>query len=190
MTNEKSDLLKITVLFVATQSILICTLFLSGQPSYARSVLSVTFLWTLYTFLEARYGFFMNTYIRTMVILSLLADSFGGSFLNLYVTSCVFDKVLHVFGSYSFALFFYILVIQLLTGPVNRPFTFILIASLGLSMGGFYEILEFLTDTFSHPDPISQPSLLDTDLDLTADLIGSLLAAFHGTYTTFLNRHF
>lgn len=190
MTNERSTLLKISVLFLMIQSVLIFELSRSGQSSYARSVMSITFLWALYTFLEARYGLFMNMYIRAMVIISLLGDSFCGSFLDLYTTSSIFDKFLHILGSYSFSLFFYILVIQLLTGPIKRSFKFILILSLGLSVGAFYEILEFITDTFSHPNPISQPSLLDTDLDLVGDLIGSFIAAIHGTYRTFMNQNF
>lgn len=190
MTNNKSSLLKISVLFLAIQFVLIWLLVRSGQPSYARGVMYTTFLWAIYTFLEARYGFYMNTYVRTMVILSLLADGFLGCYVDLYRTSFIFDKILHVFGSYSFSLFAYLLIAQLLNGPVNRPFKFIVILSLGLSIGAFYEILEFLTDTISHSDPISQPSLLDTDLDLLGDLIGAMIAAIHGTYRTFMNQNF
>jgi uncharacterized membrane protein YjdF len=190
MTNDKSTLLKISVLFFAIQLVLIFELARSGQASYARSVMATAFLWGMYTFLEARYGFYMNTYIRTIVIISLLSDSFFGSYLDFYTTSFIFDKILHVFGSYSFSLFAYILVVQLLNYPVNRSFKFILIVSLGLSIGAFYEILEFLTDTISHPTPISQPSLLDTDLDLLGDLIGAIIAAVHGTYRTFMNQNF
>jgi hypothetical protein len=55
------------------------------------------------------------------------------------------------------------------------------VACLGLSLGSLYEILEFFTDSISHPVPPSQPSLLDTDLDLVADLAGALLAALHAS---------
>ncbi|MDF2634158.1 MAG: hypothetical protein K0R78_1032 [Pelosinus sp.] len=190
MTNDKATLLKISALFIAIQLVFIFELARSGQPSYARSVMTTTFLWAMYTFLEARYGFYMNTYVRTIVMISLLMDSFFGCYLDLYTKSFTFDKMLHVFGSYSFSLFAYILVVQLLKFPVNRPFKFILIVSLGLSLGGFYEILEFFTDMFSSPTPISQPSLLDTDLDLLGDLIGAIIAALHGTYRFFVNLHF
>lgn len=190
MTKDKSTLLKISILFIAIQLVLIFELARSGQSSYARSVMVTTFFWGMYTFLEARYGFYMNTYVRTIVIISILADSFLGSYLDLYTTSFIFDKILHVFGSYSFSLFAYILAIQLVNHSVNPSFKFIFIVSLGLSIGAFYEILEFLTDTFSHPNPISQPSLLDTDLDLIGDLIGAIIAAAHGTFRTFMNRNF
>lgn len=190
MTNDKSTLPKISILFLVIQLVLIFELARSGQSSYARSVMVTTFLWGVYTFLEARYGLYMNAYVRAMVIISILADSFFGSYLDLYTTSFIFDKILHVFGSYSFSLFAYILAIQLLNHSVNRSFKFVLIVSLGLSIGAFYEILEFLTDTFSHPNPISQPSLLDTDLDLIGDLIGAIIAATHGTFRTFMNQNF
>lgn len=53
---------------------------------------------------------------------------------------------------------------------------FILAVSLGLGLGALYEIAEFFTDRISHPVPPSQPSLLDTDLDLIANALGALLA--------------
>jgi len=65
-----------------------------------------------------------------------------------------------------------------------------LVVSLGVSLGAFYEILEFLTDIFSHPIPISQPSLLDTDLDLMGDVIGAVFAAIHAISRTFMDRNF
>lgn len=190
MIKDKSTLLKVSVLFLAIQLVLIFQLNNLGQSSYARSVMTTTSFWMLYTFLEARYGFYMNTYVRGIAILSLLCDSFIGSYLDFYQTSFTFDKLLHIFGSYSVSLFAYILAVQLLRHPLSSPFKFIFILSLGLSLGAFYEILEFLTDTISHPTPVSQPSLLDTNLDLISDLIGAMIAAIHGTYRTFMNHNF
>ena len=96
-------------------------------------------------------------------------------------------KILHVVGTYAFSLFAYVLVAQLLKQPVSSSFKFILVVSLGVSLGGFYEILEFLTDAFLQPIPISQPSLLDTDLDLIGDVVGAVLAAIHVISRTFIN---
>lgn len=190
MTNHKSTILKITIFFLVSQIVLIIGLASQGHFDYIRSILVTASLWLLYTFLEARYGLFMNHYVRVVVVISLLCDGFGGYYLNLYATSVIFDKILHVFGSYSFALFAYILVAQLLKYPVTRSFKFFLVVSLGLSIGAFYEILEFLTDTISHPPLPSQPSLLDTDLDLIGDMIGATIAAIHATFKTFINLNF
>jgi len=190
MTNDKSPLLKITVLFLAIQIILMFELSRQGQYSYTRSIMSTTCFWAIYAFLEARYKFYMNTYVRVVVVLTILFDGFFGCYLDLYTTSSIFDKILHVFGTYAFSLFAYVLVVQLLKHPVNSSFKYILVVTLGVSLGAFYEILEFLTDTFSHPIPMSQPSLLDTDLDLIGDAIGANFAAIHASTKTFIDRNF
>ena len=190
MTNDKSTSLKINVFFLTIQIALMFELFRQGQYSYTRSILSTTCLWGLYSYLENRYELSMNTYVRVIIILTLLFDGFFGCYLDLYTTSSIFDKLLHVFGTYSFSLLAYVLVVQLLKHPVHSLFKFILVVSLGVSLGGFYEILEFLTDTISHPVPISQPSLLDTDLDLIADVIGANLAAVHAISKKFIDQNF
>jgi len=190
MTNDKSTLLKINVLFATIQIILMFELFRQGQHSYARSVMTTTCLWIVYTFLENRYRLYMNTYIRIIILLTLLFDGFFGCYLDFYTTSSIFDKLLHIFGTYAFSLLAYVLVVQLLKHPVNSSFKFILVVSLGVSLGAFYEILEFLTDTISHPLPISQPSLLDTDLDLIGDAIGANFAALHAISKTFVDPNF
>lgn len=190
MTNDKSTSLKINLLFLTIQTVLMYELFRQGQYSYTRSILVTTCLWGLYTFLEDKYVLSMNTYVKIMIILTLLFDGFFGCFLDLYTTSSIFDKCLHVFGTYAFSLFAYILVVQLLQHPVNSYFKFILVVSLGVSLGGFYEVLEFFTDTISHPVPISQPSLLDTDLDLIGNVLGANLAAIHAISKTFINGNF
>jgi len=190
MVNDKSQLLKITVLFLAIQIVLMFELSRQGQYSYTRSVMSITCFWAIYAFLEARYGFQMNTYVRVMAVLTLFFDGFFGCYLDLYTTSSIFDKLLHTFGTYAFSLFAYVLVVQLLKHSVTSLFKFILVVSLGVSMGAFYEILEFLTDTFSHPIPMSQTSLLDTDLDLIGDVIGANIAAIHAIFRNFIDRNF
>lgn len=188
--DQKEIILRITVLFLASQIVLFFALAGEGHFDYIKSVLGTTSLWVVYTFLEVRYGLYMNNYVRVLMVITLLCDGFFGYYLNLYETSFVFDKVLHTFGSYACSLFFYILAVQLLKDPVKPLFKFILVVSLGLGLGAFYEIIEFLTDTISHPLLVSQPSLLDTDLDLIGDAIGAVIAGIHASSRTFINQNF
>jgi uncharacterized membrane protein YjdF len=125
-----------------------------------------------------------------MIGITIISDSLFGYYLDLYVISSVFDKMLHIFGTYSLSLFVYILVVQLLRDAVSRPFKFILVFCLGISIGAVYEIIEFLADNISHSSMPSQPSLLDTDLDLIGDVIGAVCAAIHATFGKFINRDF
>lgn len=190
MDRYKFTILSITVFFLVSQILIMLGLAGEGRFDYIRSVMATTSLWLIYTFLEARYRWSMNNYVKVLIVLTLVSDGFFGYYLNLYATSTIFDKILHAFGTYAFALFIYLLVVQLLKNPVNQLFKFILVVCLGLSFGAFYEILEFVTDQISHPVPPSQPSLLDTDLDLISDVIGAVLAAIHATSRTFINKNF
>jgi hypothetical protein len=190
MGNYKETIQRLMIFFLMGQIIIILGLAADRHFDYIRSMLATTFLWIVYTFVEVKCRLYMNNYIRILVVITLLSDGFFGYYLNLYETSFIFDKILHVFGTYALSLFFYVLAVQLLKNPVNRLFKLILVVCLGMGLGGFYEILEFLTDTISHPALVSQPSLLDTDLDLIGDLIGAIIAGVHASFRTFINQNF
>jgi len=190
MTRYKWTMFGIDVLFLAIQLVIMFGLAKGGYFDYIRSIMVTTCFWGVYVLLEARYGLYMNNYVRAVLVLSIVNDAFFGYYLDFYATSSIVDKILHVFGTYSFSLFAYVLVVQLLNNPVQRSFKFILVVCLGLSIGTSYEILEFITDNISHPVPPSQPSLLDTDLDLIGDAIGAVFAAIHATSRTFIDRNF
>jgi hypothetical protein len=190
VVKNKWSVITITAVFLVVQAAVIIGLMFNSPPDYLRSVLGTTGFWLIYTFLEARYHLKMNTYVRVLMVLTIFMDAFFGLYCNLYVSSFVFDKVLHFFGTYAFSLFAYILVMQMQKDPVDTAVKFILVACLGLSLGAFYEILEFSIDSISHPIPPSQPSLLDTDIDLIGDMLGALLAGFHVISRNFINREF
>lgn len=119
-------------------------------------------------------------YIRSAAVLSILGDGFFGFYLNLYVTSPIFDRIQHIFGCYAMALFFYSLILHFIQIPVQpRLVRFILVVGIGFSIGALYEIIEYMADTLLKPQISNQPSLQDTDLDLISDLVGALIAGIH-----------
>jgi len=175
-----------SAVFLAVQILLLFGLYSKGYLDYMRSLAVATYMWVLYSYLEIKYHVYMDNYVRMAVMVAVISDGFFGYYLNYYADSFIFDKVQHVFGSYAFALFAYILVMQLSPGSDrNRTFRFILITCLGISIGMLYEIVEFLVDMFAKPIISSQPSLLDTDLDMICDVIGSALAAAQAVFTRF-----
>jgi hypothetical protein len=178
-------MLTLTGFFLAVQVSTILGLAGKGYLDYARSVGTTTGFWIVYTFLEAKYALYMNNGVRGLVMVAIISDGVFGYYFNYYATSFVFDKILHLFGTYALALFAYILVLQMLNQPVSRSVKAVLVISLGLSIGASYEILEFLVDHFANPVIPSQPSLLDTDLDLICDSLGAILAAGQVTLTRF-----
>lgn len=159
---------------------------LAGQENreFMRGAAWSAVLLLVYTLWEIKYRLYMNNYIRALVVITIFADSYAGSYLGYYITSQVFDKALHLFGTYSFALFFYILLAQLvIRQPVNRLFTCLFISCLGVTLGVIYELLEFAVDTINLPAVPGQAGLLDTDLDLLADMLGAVIAAVQVAYT-------
>jgi uncharacterized membrane protein YjdF len=175
--------------FLAIQIALMLGLANQGYPAFIRSVAATTVAWIAYVWLESRYFFSISNYVRTTVMLTIVFDSFFGYYLGYYVTSTIFDKLLHIFGAYAFSLFAYVLAVQRLSSPLPRLINCILLISLGISLGALYEIAEFLVDSFGNPVLLGQPSLLDTDLDLICDTVGAILAAIHFQYVEFVNRH-
>lgn len=179
-----------TIIFAIIQIIMLLILALKGRTDYSWSIFVTTGAWIVYTILEVKFDIKISQYIRIVMMLTLFADAFFGYYLSLYEKSLVFDKILHVFGTYSITLFFYSLIIKMQNEPLNKIIIFIFIVCLGLSIGSVYEILEFIGDNVSHPEPPNQPSLLDTDLDLIGDLLGALIAGIHASYRKFISEYF
>lgn len=185
MPNSKAAILTFTLIFLVLEMIITIALIANGNSKVIPNVAGLAAAWIIYTLLELRCGFYMSNYVRVAAMAASLSDSFFGYYLNYYQQSFVFDKIQHAFGTYAFSLFAYVLVAQLLVKPVNRLFTFILVLSLGIAIGAVYEIGEFIGDQIGNPDYPSQPSLLDTDLDLIGDIIGAAFAGLHVVFRLF-----
>ncbi|WP_094604837.1 hypothetical protein SPSIL_019050 [Sporomusa silvacetica DSM 10669] len=181
MTAHKKTMLILTSTFLVVLVSIAWNLVQQGRYDYAQNIIIKIVLWILYTFWEVKSGITISNYIRASVMTILISDSYFGLYLDIYVTSSIFDKVQHVFGSYVFSLFAYSIICKLAQPMIGRGFTFIFILTLGLSIGAIYEVGEFLGDSIAKPSMPSQPNLLDTNLDLIADIMGALLAAVHVT---------
>lgn len=151
----------------------------AGKHEFAVTVGSKVCILLLLTAAEVKYKISIKHFIRVFVLLTIISDSYFGFYLNLYVTSSVFDKVQHIFGSYAFSLCAYVLAAGLNCYPLSKPLKAIVVLSFGLAIGAMYEISEFFGDTFSNPAIPAQESLLDTDLDLISNLLGALIASTH-----------
>lgn len=174
------------ILFISLQFAIMISLATLGDLAFMRSVAATTVLWIGYFWVENKFNFYMHNYVRAAVMLAILADGFFGYCLGYYETSAVFDKVLHIYGTYAFALFANVLITQKLKAPLPRSIECLLTVSLGISIGAIYEIAEFMVDSWGNPSLPSQPSLFDTNLDLVGDAVGALLAALHINYRIFL----
>lgn len=144
-------------------------------PQIANPVITTLFYLGL-IYLEKRTSFKLNNYIRLLLIATLISHSFVGEYLRLYYTTAYFDKALHSFGSFSFALLAFELLNSFLVIFSSRPpvLIFILVSLAGVTIGTLFEIMEFSLDRLLGEK--NQFGLIDTDLDLLFDLLGSLCA--------------
>lgn len=126
----------------------------------------------------ALFGIVIPYWIALLVLLTLFVHHFVGYRLNYYVSSDTFDRYLHGFGSFSFALFGYTLIGNLTEVGGSPLFRAIFIACLGVTLGVLFEIFEFIIDQkkFTY----LQKGLSDTDWDLIFNLFGAILAGVAG----------
>lgn len=180
-------MLSLTFFVVAILAWICIDLASQSNRDFAYNVAIKALLWLLFAMMELKYNFYMNNYARAVAIMATISDSFFGFYWGLYISSMVFDKVQHIFGTYAFSLFIYILVVQLLPGNVRSLFKFVLVMFIGLGLGSLYEIGEFIGDIVTTPTIPSQSSLLDTDLDLIMDALGAVIAAIHVSATRYFD---
>lgn len=182
MAYLQKTILHITLLFLFIQLSIVLALAMRGHGQFIPNVLGPAILWVAYTILEFRFDVYIDTYVRSVAMVATVSDCFFGYYCNFYLTSGAFDKIQHVFGTYAAALLAYLLIIRWLKQSYSQVSVFILVLSLGISIGMFYEVGEFLGDLITNPVNKSQPSLLDTNLDMIGDIIGATIAAIHALY--------
>jgi len=120
-------------------------------------------------------------YVLWLGMAAVWLNSFAGYYLDRYNTSARFDRYLHAFGSFSFALLLYCLVRSVAQEGGDRFFRAAFVWALGGFAGGAFEVFEFMKDR--REGTRAQRGLKDTDTDLAADLIGSFAA---GVFAFFL----
>jgi len=170
----------LTLVFLIVQLLTIIELIRSMKYEYVYDVGVTTGLLIIYTAFEVKYGYNLSNYIRGAVILTIIGHNFFGEYMDLYITSLVFDHGLHVFGTYAFVLFTYSLLCKMnVMSLPERASKFIFVVFFGISLGTLFELVEFFTDIILKPEVRYQADLLDTDLDLMCDTIGAIIAAFH-----------
>ncbi len=161
--------------FLLSQVIIAIRYLTTGNKMYFQSLLATNILFGLYVAADAVFTIGVPYLIRCLVIIALFIHTFFGYFKDLYTRSQTFDRYLHAFGSFAFALFFYTLFVQLMGASVTPPlFAAVMVMFTGIAVGAIFEIIEFAIDTKM---PVkTQRDLKDTDMDLIFDVFGSVAA--------------
>jgi len=142
---------------------------------YFKSLLVSNIIFALYVAADEVFGIGVPYLIRCLVIVAMFLHTFFGYFKDLYTRSQTFDRYLHVYGGFAYALFVYSLFTHIFQASVSpAPFAALMVAFTGMTVGGVFEIIEYLIDRGM---PVkTQRGLKDTDVDLICDAIGSAAA--------------
>jgi hypothetical protein len=114
-------------------------------------------------------------YVLILIMATLFIHNYIGYYKNQYNESKMFDRLLHCLGSFSFALLFYYIIIDLTKAQTGKIFMMIFVFVLGIALGTLFELLEYFKDKKNSIK--AQKGLNDTNVDLLCDVIGSAFAA-------------
>lgn len=115
--------------------------------------------------------------VNGLLVMTIVLHVAVGQYFELYDSNLQFDKGLHMFGTYTITLFTYQILNSFFKNYLsNKLLIFILICSVSITAGVFLEIIEFLLDIMFHSN--NQKGLMDTDIDLIANILGALAAGF------------
>lgn len=180
MENQNKATITATAIFFAIQCATLAGFVKQHEKGRIFGIITITVLFLLFTFLKVKYKIDMKVYITWFVIITIIGHNLIGEYLKIYLSSFIYDKVLHFWGTYAFAMFFYAIIIHLFPEPVHsKGREFIFIVLLGASLGMVLELIEFFGDIIYKPKIPNQNDLLDTDIDMIADIVGALAAGIH-----------
>ncbi|GGA24888.1 hypothetical protein GCM10011384_12560 [Psychrobacillus lasiicapitis] len=175
-----SKKLIVDIIFILIQTACIVGLIITDNYDYMRMSISNLLFWLVYIFLEFKLKWSIPLYIRIAVTISIISNDVLGELINLYVTSFLFDRIQHIFGTYSLTLWSFFIIQQFVQMKfIQKKLIIIFFITLSTTLGTFYEIFEFLQDELFKPVIKNQTSLLDTDLDLISDVVGGIIALIH-----------
>ena len=132
---------------------------------------SLLFVCILLFRIQVPYWTILLTMIATFI------SVFFGHYLQMYYRSIIFDRYLHAYGTFSFALLFFYLLDHLLTTGGSPLFLSVFVFLLGNTLGVIFELLEFSHDLKPTNTSKSQHGLKDTNMDMLFNLFGAIGAA-------------
>lgn len=143
---------------------------------FIENIVSYIF-YLIFLILQYKLRFQINAFIIMLVLITFIGNNLVGQYLDLYNSSKYYDRFLHAFGSFSFSIFFYLILEKITIHMISPKFyNSILIAMIGISLGCIFEIYEFISDSTSTSNLKNQHGLKDTNFDLISDIIGSVIA--------------
>lgn len=183
MSDQNFFILNIAIISVF--QIFLVVKYLQQKSSKFIGDLIIYIIIILFLICEQYFALDIADFVLTCTVITVIGHTFIGTYLNVYYKSKYFDRYLHLFGSFSFALLFFSIINTLIPlANVSWIYTFLFVMTLGISIGVFFEIIEFIHDCYSKKI-VCQHGLADTDFDMIFNVFGSFIA---GIVSVFLMK--
>lgn len=164
-----------TVLFSFITLFTSISLFKQKKYNLLAENIASYILYLIFLIIQYKLKFHVNAFIILLVLITITGNNLIGNCLNVYNHSKYYDRFLHAFGSFSFALFYYSILAKITVHTIYPKFyVSIFVAAIGISLGCIFEIYEFIMDSTTNSK--NQHVLKDTNFDLISDIIGSAIA--------------
>jgi hypothetical protein len=106
------------------------------------AVISFVFLWLIY--LALIFNAIQIPYLAFLLpAITFILHSIAGYFINIYNKACFFDRFVHVFGTFAFAIFIYYFLSNFLDYGGSKSFLSLNVLLMGVSAGYFSRYMSF-----------------------------------------------
>ena len=175
----------IFVFFTLIEAYIIYHFAKEKNKQYLKSVITSYLLFFLYVVAQFIFNIEVPYLVLSLVIIALIIQTYFGYYKDLFMRSHIFDRYLHAYGSFAYAIFFYCLLRALMNPRVSpKIFSAIFVFVLGIAVSTIFELIEFGMDKMmkAKTNIKMQRNLKDTDFDLLCNIIGSAIAAIVSYY--------
>lgn len=164
------------IILAAVEAYIIFRLARQKELALVKSIVPAFLLYTAYMLIASLAQLQIPEVVMILAMASVFTHTFFGFYLRLYGRSKTFDRGAHALGCFAYSMLAYFTLTALFSEAIPPLLAGIIIASLGITLGVFVEIIEFAMDSRKHIEIKMQKGLRDTNFDLLSDIIGSALA--------------
>lgn len=173
----------ISFLVLTAVDVFISVKFIQAKKkAYAVATVSAWLPFALYLLAVYIFRLDIPDYVIYITIAAQFIRTFLGCYLDLYERSKTFDRFIHAFGCFAYALLVYCSISTVIGITTPKSVAAFFIVTLGMAIGVLIEIVEFILDSRKIGVRL-QKGLKDTDFDLISDTIGSVIAGVFAAFT-------
>ena len=164
-------------LLTAAEIFIVCHFARTKETALIKAVVPSYLLFALVFILAAVFSLRIQPVLWLLAMAALFLHTFAGYYLRLYEKSKVFDRYSHAYASFANALLVYSVLTAIFGVAAPKFLAAVLVFTLGVTLGVFVEIFEFMSDMRGKLGIKMQKGIQDTNYDLIFDVMGSFLAA-------------